>query len=229
MIPTVEKMPEVFWRNICCSSGRPKWEERIYHEMLVFPNDYIRSLVSVANKEGIFTPFGLSNYDHALPFIIWLADHFRLRKEQLRILDVGCFSGLSLKFLQKKGFPESFGIDNDPRCLGLWKSLDLRTVRLIGLEEMGSVFESGSFDVIMCIGVIHEEIDKKESLAATALLLHDSLIGGASRLLSRGGILILRSPAAWRDKKILERIEKEGFKILFLNTEQTEIFAQKKG
>jgi SAM-dependent methyltransferase len=228
VIPTVEKLPEVFWQNISCSVGRRIGEECVYHEMLVFPNDYVRSLVPVASKEAIFTPLSLSNYDHALPFIIWLADTFRLDKEQLRILDVGCFSGLSLKFLQKKGFPESFGIDIDPKCQELWKSLDLRKVRLIGFEEMGSVFEKGSFDVIMCIGVIHEEIDKKESLVATALKLHKSLIDGASRLLGKGGILIVRSPAPGIGESVAERIRRAGFEILFSDVEQTEIFAQKR-
>jgi ubiquinone/menaquinone biosynthesis C-methylase UbiE len=76
-------------------------------------------------------------------------------KQGMKVLDVGCGTGIHLKIYKKFGC-ELYGIDNSPSMLNvalnrLGKNADLR----LG-DATDMPYESNTFDLILCMFVMHE-------------------------------------------------------------------------
>lgn len=112
-----------------------------------------------------------------------------LPEPDVRILDVGCGTGLSGEALTKRGFKNIDGIDPSAEMLAIAKRKGVyQTAIHMEGEEMD--IKAGSYEVITCIGVI--------GVGAAPVSLLDTVMD----LLPSGGKLVL----SYNDKAIKERI-----------------------
>jgi ubiquinone/menaquinone biosynthesis C-methylase UbiE len=108
-----------------------------------------------------------------------LKKYLSIARKPTKILDAGCGTGLLAKKLKMYG--QVVGVDISPEALKYAKKRGIKVIK-------GSVdnlpFTNNSFDVITCMDVIyHKQVNDKNAL-------HEFF-----RVLSPGGILILRVPA----------------------------------
>lgn len=100
-------------------------------------------------------------------------------KKNLKILDVGCGSGMNLTALGKYG--DAFGIDSSPEAIMFCKKRNLKNVKLGIAEKTG--FAANSFDLITALDVIEHTKDDSKSLEELY------------RILKPGGYIIITVPA----------------------------------
>jgi SAM-dependent methyltransferase len=102
-----------------------------------------------------------------------------LKKEQPRILDVGCGTGANLEMLSR--FGEAEGVDISPDALAFCQTRGLKNVRQGEAEHLP--YEDGSFDLVAGLDVVEH--------------LDDDLAGlkEMRRVLSPGGRVLLFVPA----------------------------------
>lgn len=163
------------------------------------------------NEETHF--FYVSNHQ----IILSLIKKYSPKKRSLKILDVGCGTGLLTKKLTS--FGEVIGIDISDEALKYAKK---RGVRLKKASVNKLPFKSGSFELVVCIDVInHQDVDSEKALRQMY------------RVLKKGGLLVIRSQAnRWlrlnHDKhvklkerydkgQLLRKLERAGFKIIKLS------------
>jgi SAM-dependent methyltransferase len=107
-----------------------------------------------------------------------------------RVLDVGC--GNYPLFLKNTRFREKFGVDRLPYAPE-WCSPDLRGIHLVShdVEERGELpFASDFFEAVTMLAVL-EHLDPGKVVRIT---------GEVHRVLARGGIFVMTTPARWTDK-----------------------------
>jgi ubiquinone/menaquinone biosynthesis C-methylase UbiE len=105
-------------------------------------------------------------------------------RPDLFVLDVGCGTGYSLKWLRKKlATREAFGVDISPHASAFWNEHGLTTAAIGSAHQIP--LESGTFDLVTCFDVIYQlpGADAKTAIAE----MH--------RVLKPGGLLFIREPA----------------------------------
>ncbi|MDD1655587.1 MAG: class I SAM-dependent methyltransferase [Methanomicrobiales archaeon] len=119
------------------------------------------------------------------------SNHFRLQvtlnlleteaPPPLRLLDAGCGNGRVLAEVMRRGY-ECRGIDSSRQMLAEARATLERNSHDPSVVEEGDIYDlsfpPGSFDVILCLGVLSNLPD------------HGRILRGFSRVLGRGGILI---------------------------------------
>lgn len=137
---------------------------------------------------------------------------------QLKILDVGCGTGLTTQTLKKYG--DVVGVDINLQALKFSKTRGLK-VRRASVE--GLPFKNSNFDVVVCIDVIYHQEVHNDSKA----------LGEIFRVLKPQGICILRVPAhrwlyqsydrlvhtrkRYSKAELVRKCQKSGFKIKSLS------------
>ncbi|KKU90760.1 MAG: Methyltransferase type 11 [Microgenomates group bacterium GW2011_GWA1_48_10] len=109
-----------------------------------------------------------------------LLDRFLERKQKLKILDAGCGTGMMIKALEKYGKVE--GIDISPEAIKLCKKRGLKNVQIASVMKIP--FKSESFDLVTSFDVIYHQ-----------QIVPNQAIREFSRVLKKGGVLLLRVPA----------------------------------
>lgn len=105
-------------------------------------------------------------------------------KKGMRILDVGCGTGFSMKWLrQRLETAEVFGVDLFYQAAALWKANDIHTASIASADALP--FAEESFDLVTCFDVIYQLTKQEAAKAASEML----------RVLARGGCLYIREPA----------------------------------
>src|SRR3989344_6954914 len=106
----------------------------------------------------------------------------RFLKKDAKILDAGCGTGGTIKFLSNEGFRNVIGVDNSPLALKLAKKRAIKNLRLAVVDNLP--FKDGTFDAVICLDVLyHRGVDPKKALLEFA------------RVLKKEGILYLQEPA----------------------------------
>ncbi|MFI6595666.1 class I SAM-dependent methyltransferase [Nonomuraea sp. NPDC050536] len=126
-----------------------------------------------------------------------LARH--LPEEPARVLDVGCGQGTQALRVAARGHHVT-ALDASADLLGLLRQgiepgMDVRIVHG-DVDRMGELFEPGSFDVVLCHGVLMYFDDPDPLIAALARVLAP---GGRLSLLVRNGDAMAMRPALLND------------------------------
>ncbi|WP_214319819.1 class I SAM-dependent methyltransferase [Nonomuraea sediminis] len=126
-----------------------------------------------------------------------LARH--LPEESVRVLDAGCGQGTQALRLAARGHRVT-ALDSSADLLGLLRreiepGMDVRVVHA-DLDRMGELFEPGSFDVVLCHGVLMYFDDPDPLIAALARVLAP---GGMLSLLVRNGDALAMRPGLLGD------------------------------
>ena len=118
----------------------------------------------------------------------------------MRILDVGCGEGATYTFLEQAvlqaGLPicnmEYHAIDNNPEVASILNRMAV-TFHLDDFNNMDSIFEEKSFDLIIASEIIEHLYDP------------DKFIKSIKKLLTDGGVLYLTTPnlASWHGRLML--------------------------
>ena len=111
-----------------------------------------------------------------------LASHLETRRAQ-KIVEVGCGPGVFQRYLNKKGFTDSVGVDLSENYLKICKEQGLNVIKADALEWLASK-PSSSIDVIIAIDFI--EHLNKESFVIFLDLVYN--------VLTPNGIFIFRGP-----------------------------------
>lgn len=98
-----------------------------------------------------------------------------------RILDVGCASGATMRFLEAKGFKNFYGIDISEDAINHCRSLGIKNVFVMDGARLR--FQDELFDVIIASDVLEHIKDEGKALLEW------------SRTLKPGGVLIVFVPA----------------------------------
>lgn len=101
-----------------------------------------------------------------------------IKKENIKILDVGCGTGKNMEELSKKG--EVWGVDISQEALLFCKKRNLMNVKQGEAEHLP--FQKGTFDVVCVLDVL-EHVDDSVS------------IGEVGRVLNNDGYIIITVPA----------------------------------
>ncbi len=102
----------------------------------------------------------------------------------LRLLDVGCGTGFSMKWLREQfTTAEVFGVDLFYEAAELWKLNDIHTAAVASINALP--FADNTFDLVTCFDVIYQL-----SQAAAAQAVNE-----IARVLTPDGFLYIREPA----------------------------------
>jgi SAM-dependent methyltransferase len=105
-------------------------------------------------------------------------------RKSLRLLDVGCGTGFSMKWLRERLKTESvFGVDLFYEAAKLWKLNDIHTAIVSSIEALP--FPDEEFDLVTCFDVIYQ-LSKEDAAQA---------IKEIARVLKPGGFIYIREPA----------------------------------
>lgn len=154
-----------------------------------------------------------------------LLDRYLERKENLRILDAGCGTGINIKHLSKYG--KTIGLDSSKEAVRFCKKRGYKIIK-------GSVekipFKDNSFDLITCLEVIYHKDVKSDFKAIKELF----------RTLKNKGIIVIRVSAfkfllSKHDKlvhtkrrytlsEVKKIVEKAGFRIIKISYVNSIVF-----
>ena len=105
-------------------------------------------------------------------------------KNNLRVLDVGCGTGYSMKWLRERfKSAEVFGIDLFYEAAELWKLNDIHTAVVGSIEALP--FPDEEFNLVTCFDVIYQLSEEDAQKAVKEM----------SRVLAPEGYLYIREPA----------------------------------
>lgn len=102
----------------------------------------------------------------------------------LKVLDVGCGTGYSLRWLKERiGTEEAFGVDASHEAARLWRESRLDCAAVASIVSLP--FGSDQFDLVTCFDVVYQ-LDEEAAFGALSEL---------HRVLRPGGLLFIREPA----------------------------------
>ncbi|HXK61337.1 MAG TPA: methyltransferase domain-containing protein [Acidobacteriota bacterium] len=133
---------------------------KAFYETNPFPNyDDFDDLASLADKarQGIFARL----LDEQIPF-------------KTRVLDCGCGTGQLANFLgiaQRSVFGTDVCLNSLKMAESFRSTHDLDRVHFVQMNIFRPVFKAGSFDFVICNGVLHHTADPKKGLAKLAALV----------------------------------------------------------
>ena len=111
-----------------------------------------------------------------------IATLLQFLKKDAKILDAGCGTGGTIKFLGNEGFRNVIGVDNSPLALKLAKKRAIKNLRLAVVDNLP--FKDGIFDAVICLDVLyHRGVDPQKALLEFA------------RILKKEGVLYLQEPS----------------------------------
>ena len=103
-------------------------------------------------------------------------------KKDAKILDAGCGTGGTIKFLNNNGFENVFGVDHSFLALKLARTRAIKNLKLASVDNLP--FDDKTFDAVICLDVLyHRGVDPQKALLEFA------------RVLKKEGILYLQEPA----------------------------------
>ncbi len=106
------------------------------------------------------------------------------KRENQRLLDVGCGTGYSMGWLRERfKFREAYGVDLSPHASVFWKARGLDRVALASADRLP--FGDAKFDLVTCFDVIYQLNDERASAAVSEMY----------RTLRPGGLMFIREPA----------------------------------
>ena len=104
--------------------------------------------------------------------------------KSLRLLDVGCGTGFSMKWLREQLNTEAvFGVDLFYEAAELWKLNNIHTAAVSSIEALP--FPDSEFDLVTCFDVIYQLSIKDATQAVKEI----------ARVLKPGGFFYIREPA----------------------------------
>jgi SAM-dependent methyltransferase len=136
------------------------------------------------------------------------------RRQDIKILEIGCSGGPLLNVLLSQGYSHIVGIDNSKEAIALCKERGFQNVFL--MDGVKPHFDSEQFDVIIASDVLEHIQDEKRA------------VKGWQRIVKRGGIIICFVPALrilWskhdEDNKHYKRYAKKTLEYLFRGKDYT--------
>lgn len=103
-------------------------------------------------------------------------------KEDPKILDVGCGTGGTIKYLIDHGYKNLWGIEKSPYAISFCRERKIKNVIKASINDIP--FKTATFDVVICLDVLyHKGVNPQKSLSE----IH--------RILKPGGILYIQEPA----------------------------------
>jgi SAM-dependent methyltransferase len=136
------------------------------------------------------------------------------RRQDIKILEIGCSGGPLLNVLLSQGYSHIVGIDNSKEAIALCKERGFQNVFL--MDGVKPHFDSEQFDVIIASDVLEHIQDDKRA------------VKGWQRIVKRGGIIICFVPALrilWskhdEDNKHYKRYTKKTLEYLFRGKDYT--------
>ncbi len=150
-------------------------------------------------------------------------------KRELRILDIGCGTGFSIRWLRERfAQAEVFGVDLFYQAAKLWEANEIHTASLASADALP--FAAASFDLLTCFDVIYQ-LSKDDAARAAAEMF---------RVLAPGGFLYIREPAyewmrgshdivvatkhRFTKSRLKELLAAQGFKIIQATYANTLLF-----
>ena len=140
--------------------------------------------------------------------IVKLIKEFFPRRQNIKILEIGCSGGPLLKLLLSQGYSDVVGIDNSKEAITLCKERGFENVFL--MDGVNPRFDREQFDVIIASDVLEHIQDDKRA------------VKGWQRIVKRGGIVICFVPALrilWskhdEDNKHYQRYTKKDLEYVF--------------
>jgi SAM-dependent methyltransferase len=157
-------------------------------------------------KEITGSPLNLDNYLYAAHYILskYPVDS---GQSQASILDIGCFAGLFVDFLRKEGYPNAQGIDNSGVFVDAAKKIGIE-IGNVDARRLSRFFEKSSFDVALCINVIHNDYHRPDSEVRDFAL---EIFREAGVVLKKGGIFFCSTFVGLPQ----ERIRELGFENIY--------------
>lgn len=114
---------------------------------------------------------------------ISLLNKFLVNKHGLKILDIGCGTGAALVYLDK--FGNGYGVDLSADALKFAKKVVSKKWTLKQGNVTSLKFPDSTFDLVVCLDLLYHQWVKDK----------DKALGEISRVLKRGGLLLIREPA----------------------------------
>lgn len=112
-----------------------------------------------------------------------LLNKFLKKKNNLKILDIGCGTGAALRCLGKYG--DGYGVDISDEAIRLAKKCASENW-VIEKGEIASLrFKNSTFDLVVCLDVLYHSWVKDNNKAVSEI----------ARVLKKGGIFLSREPA----------------------------------
>lgn len=103
-------------------------------------------------------------------------------KSNPKILDAGCGTGGTIKFLKEYGFKNIHGVDSSEIALSYCRKRGIKSLKRASVNKLP--FENETFDAVVCLDVLyHKGVRGKSALFEF------------KRVLKRGGLLYLQEPA----------------------------------
>ncbi|MEW6127383.1 MAG: class I SAM-dependent methyltransferase [Acidobacteriota bacterium] len=104
--------------------------------------------------------------------------------KNLRILDIGCGTGFSMKWMRERfATDEVYGVDLFYQAAELWEDNDIHTASIASAEALP--FPQNHFDLLTCFDVIYQLSKAHQEKAVREM----------HRVLKDGGMLYIREPA----------------------------------
>ena len=140
----------------------------------------------------------------------------RLTKKGALVLDAGCGTGMNMQHLD--GYAKTTGVDNSSTALSYCRLRGCNS--LIQADIMNLPFKDGTFDAVVCLGVLYHRMITDDAKALSQM----------QRVLRKGGVAVITSPAfkflSSRHDEVMhsirrytleefqQKISQAGFKIL---------------
>ena len=137
------------------------------------------------------------------------------KRKNLKILDVGCGTGIVLKMLEKYG--TVYGIDIDDQAIHFCKKRELNNIKKANIENIP--YKDNYFDIITCLDVLyHEKVNDKKALCEFhRILKKDGIIivnDVAFNFLKSKHDIVYHARQRYTKKELNEKITKAGFNVV---------------
>ncbi|MDD4530422.1 MAG: radical SAM protein [Candidatus Gracilibacteria bacterium] len=130
---------------------------------------------SEQNKNNFFkesgVPISISHYDNVFRYLI--KNYFG--NEKVKILEIGCYTGMFLDFLKKDHFTYLIGIDKNNNSIDFSRKY-LDFVYNIDITNKNDICSLKKFDFILLVNVLHQEIKEPDLNSYLELFFSNCLL-----------------------------------------------------